>query len=89
LLVRLQIGEDFEGHREILLRGGFCVCGAFRKIPSLCFGICARIPKGIIIVFAYIRHCPSLYLEIFCSICYNFSLSIAIGGLSGIVSGNA
>ncbi len=49
----------------------------------------ARIPEGIIIVFAYIRHCQSLYLERSCSVRYNFSSSIAIGGLSGFVSGNA
>ena len=36
---------------------------SYRKMPSLCFGICARISDGIIVVFAYIRHCRSLYLE--------------------------
>ena len=50
-------------------RGGFGVCCAFRKIPSLCFGICARISEGIIVVFAYIRHCQFLYLERPCSDC--------------------
>ncbi len=36
---------------------------SYRKMPSLCFGICARISDGIIVVFAYIRHRRPLYLE--------------------------
>ncbi len=43
-------------------RGGFGVCCAFRNIPSLRFGICARISEGIIVVFGlYRRGGPRCY----------------------------